>query len=72
MKFYDVARPLYLETDASGICHGLLQVRDGVNCRHDEILGSAILCPIVFASRRCKKKEEVEHSMLQHWPVSSD
>ena len=38
MKFFDAARPLYLETNASGIGHGarLLQVRDGMNCRHDK------------------------------------
>ena len=33
MKFYDAARPLYLENDASsiGLGAGLLQVRDGMN-----------------------------------------
>ena len=45
MKFYDVARPLFLETDASGIGFGagLLQVRDGMNCGHDEVPDNAIL-----------------------------
>ena len=51
MKFYDVARPLYLETNASSISigTGLLQVKDGMNCWHDEVLDNAILHPIVFA-----------------------
>ena len=46
MKFYDVAGPLYLEIDASGISleARLLQVRDVMNCRHDEIPHNAILC----------------------------
>ena len=37
MSFYDVARPLYLETNASGIGlgAGFLQVRDGMNCSCD-------------------------------------
>ena len=39
MKFYNVSKPLYLDTDASGICLGvgLLQVRGGMNCRWDEV-----------------------------------
>ena len=38
MKFYDMARPLYLETNKSGIGLGakLLEVMDGKNCGHDE------------------------------------
>ena len=34
MKFYDVAKFLYLETDTSEITLGtvLLQVREGMNC----------------------------------------
>ena len=39
MKFYNALKPLYLETDASGIGLGadLLKVRDHMNCRHDEV-----------------------------------
>ena len=46
VKFYNVARPLYLETDASsiGLAPGLLQVRDGMSCRCDEIPDNALLC----------------------------
>ena len=46
MKFYGASRSLYLETDASGINLGarLLQVRDGMNCGHDDILDDATQC----------------------------
>ena len=46
MKFYDVARPLHLETNSSGIGLGarLLQEWDGMNCGHDEIPDNTILC----------------------------
>ena len=39
MKVCDVSRPLYLEKDASGVSlgAGLLQVREGINCGHDEV-----------------------------------
>ena len=45
LKFYDVARPLYLETYVSSfsLLAGLLQVRDDMNCGHDEIPDNAIL-----------------------------
>ena len=53
MKFYDVARPLYIETDESGVSFGtgLLQVRYGMKCRHAETLKNTILCLIAFISR---------------------
>ena len=52
MKFYDVFRSLYLETDASGVGHGakLLQVRDGMNCGNDEVQNNATLPPNAFTS----------------------
>ena len=45
MKFYDAARPLYLENNAFGIGlgAGLLLVRNGMNCGHDEIPDNAVL-----------------------------
>ena len=45
MTFYDATRPLYLETKASinSLGTGLLQVRDGMNCSHDEVSNNAIL-----------------------------
>ena len=38
MKYYDVARPLYLENNASSISLGarLLQVRNSMDCGHNE------------------------------------
>ena len=48
MKFNNVARPLYLETNASSIRlgAGLLQVRDDMNCRCDEIPDNTVLCAV--------------------------
>ena len=53
MKFYDASRSLYLETYASDVCLGarLLQVRDGLNCRHDKDPDNTTLCPIAFTSK---------------------
>ena len=53
MKFFDVARPLYLETNASRIVlvAGLLQVRDSMNCGHDKVVSdNEILQLIAFDS----------------------
>ena len=52
-KFYDTSRPLYLETDASDVDlgAGLLQVRDGMNCGHDEVPDNAKLYPTAFTSK---------------------
>ena len=40
MKFYDEMKPLYLETDASGVGlgAGLLQTKEGTSCPKDETL----------------------------------
>ena len=53
MKFYDAFRALYLEIDASGVGFGaiLLQVREGMNCRCDEVPNSVTLHPIAFSSK---------------------
>ena len=52
-EFVAASRPLYLETDASGVGlgAGLLQVRCGMNCEHGEIADNTILCPVVFNSK---------------------
>ena len=44
IKFCDAARPLFLDTDASGISLGtrLLHVRDGMNYRHSKAQDNAI------------------------------
>ena len=54
MKFYDMSKPLYLETDASGISltAGLLQVRERMNCGHDKMPDNVTLCPIAFARKK--------------------
>ena len=53
MKFYNASRPLCLKTDVFYVTLGakLLQVRNGMNCQHDEVPDNATLCPIVFASK---------------------
>ena len=53
MKFYDDTKPLYLETDASGIGLGvaLLQMHEGTTCQKDIVPNGTILHPITFASK---------------------
>ena len=53
MKFYDDTKPLYLETDASGVGLGtaLLQLHDNTTCQKDMVLDNTILHPIAFASK---------------------
>ena len=53
MKFYDDTKPLYLETDASGVSLGaaLLQTQEGTTCQKDTVSDNTILHPIAFASK---------------------
>ena len=53
MKFYKDTKPLYLETDYSGICLGaaLLQMHEGTTCQKDIAPDNTILCPTAFASK---------------------
>ena len=53
MKFYDDTKPLYLETDASGIGlrAALLQLQDNTDCQKGMALDNTLLCPIAFVSK---------------------
>ena len=59
MEFYDAARLLYQETDASsmGLVARLLQEREGMNCKNDEILDNAVLHPIEFTNKSLSSTE---------------
>ena len=70
MKFYDVNKLLYLETDASGIGlrAALLQLRDDTSCQTHMAPDNRILCPIAFASKSLMGVEcrysNIEHEAL--------
>ena len=53
MKFYNDTKPLYLETDASGVGLGaaLLQLHDNTTCQKGMVPDNIILHPIAFASK---------------------
>ena len=53
MKFYIDTKPLYLETDASGVGLGaaLLQLRNNTTCQTHIAPNNTILHPIAFASK---------------------
>ena len=53
MKFYDDSKPLYLETDASGVGLGaaLLQLHNNTVCQKGIAPDNITLCPIAFASK---------------------
>ena len=62
MKFYDKTKPLYLETDASGVglCSTLLQTRSNTSCHKDEAPDNCILRPIAFPSKRLTRAENIQ------------
>ena len=53
MKFYDDTKPLYLETDASGVGleAALLQLHNNTTCQKGMAPDSTILWPIAFANK---------------------
>ena len=67
LKLYNITGPLYLETDSFGnsLGAGLLQVTDGMDCRHDNIPNNAKLCLITFTSKNLSRMEwyynNIEH-----------
>ena len=60
MKFYDDSKPLYLETDASGVSLGaaLLQLHDNTVCQKGIAPDNITLCPIAFASKSLTSVEQ--------------
>ena len=60
MKFYDDTKPLYLETDASGVGLGaaLLQLHDNTTCQKDRVPDNIIPYPIAFASQSLTGAEQ--------------
>ena len=52
-EIYNETKPLYLDTDASGIglSAALLQTRDGTSCLQDSTPDNTILHPKAFASK---------------------
>ena len=66
MKFYNETKPLYLETDTSGIGLGaaLLQTRDQMKCPRDIAPDNSILRPITFVSK-CLTSMESRYSNIK-------
>ena len=60
MRFYIETKPLYLQTDASGIglVTALLQTRDGMTCPRDTVPDNTILRLIPFASKSLTSAEQ--------------
>ena len=60
MKFYGDTKPLYLETDASGIGLGttLLQTRYGTTCPEDIARDNTIMRPITSAKKSLTSSEQ--------------
>ena len=59
MKLYDASRPLYLETDVSGVGLGkwLLQVRERMNSGHDEVSANVTPLPMACTSKSLSDAE---------------
>ena len=60
MKFCDDTKPLYLETDASGVGLGtaLLQLHDNTTCQKGMAPDNTILWPIMFTSKSLTGAEQ--------------
>ena len=70
MKFYDDNKPLYIETDASGVGLGaaLLQTRRNTSCHRDKAPDISFLTPIAFSSKSLtgaeKRYSDIEKEAL--------
>ena len=69
-KYYNIRKPLYLETDAWGLGLGatLLQARDDLNCGYDEVLGNTMLWPIAFTSKSLSNTEWLYNNIEKEAP----
>ena len=65
MKFCDDTKPLYLETNASGVGLGaaLLQLCDNTICQRNMVPDNTILHPIAFASKSLTGAEQTYSNM---------
>ena len=59
MKFYDETKPLYKDTNVSGVALGatLLQTRSNTSCHKDEAPNTSLFRLIAFA-RKCPTRVE--------------
>ena len=62
MNFYYETKPLYIETDASGVGLGaaLLQTRSNTGCQRDEVPENSILGPIAFSSKASLGQKKIQ------------
>ena len=70
MKFYDENKPLYIETDVSGIGLGaaLVQIRSYISCHRFEVPGNSILRPLHFPARASPgQKRDTAILKKKHW-----
>ena len=60
MKFYDDTKPLYIETDVSGVGleGALLQTRNNTNFHGDEVQDNSILRPTALARKSLTRAEK--------------
>ena len=67
MKFYNETKPLYIETDASGVGLGatLLQTRSNTSCPKDEAPDNSILRLIEFPSKSLTRAKKKRYSNIE-------